>query len=117
MNKILAFLITILLALPAMAAELSVAPREPAAFDQFPAADRPAFGASVGQPYAKVAALSQEDRLGQALELHPSDLFALNEPVGAVEELELMLPEVELPDSDIPLTLNNKVEYFVNYSG
>jgi len=115
MNKILILFTIILLTLPAMAAEPSAAPREPVTFGVSSAADRTAFGATTGQPYANVVALSQEDRLGQALELHPSDLFALNEPAGAVEELELMLPEVELPESDIPLTLNRKVEYFVDY--
>lgn len=98
-----------------MAAELPTTLHEAAAFDAFSAADRPVSGASAGQPYTKVAAISQEARLGEALELQPSDLFVLNEQVTAAEELEQMLPVEDLPESDIPLTLNNKVEYYVNY--
>jgi membrane-bound lytic murein transglycosylase D len=115
MNKIAILSITILLAFPAMAAELPTALREPAAFGVTFATDRTASVASAGQPYTRIPPLSQEARLGQALELHPADLFALNEPAGAIEELELMLPGEELPESDIPLTLNKKVEYFVNF--
>jgi membrane-bound lytic murein transglycosylase D len=81
----------------------------------FPPVDFNAAAAKPGGTYAKVAGLAQEERLGQALELQPSDFFALDEPKNAGEELELMLPEENLPLSDIPLTLNNKVEYFINY--
>jgi membrane-bound lytic murein transglycosylase D len=63
----------------------------------------------------RVASLSQEERLGHALELQPSDLFTLEEQDIAPDDLELKLPEEDLPPSDIPLTLNSKVQYFVNY--
>ncbi len=44
------------------------------------------------------------------------DIFTLNElreNRAAVEELEL--PDVDLPSADIPLALNEKVEYFIYY--
>jgi membrane-bound lytic murein transglycosylase D len=75
----------------------------------------PASAAKPDRPGTKVAGLSPEERLGQALELQPSELFALDEPNNGSDDLELKLPEEELPESDIPLTLNNKVQYFVNY--
>ncbi len=62
-----------------------------------------------------VASLSREANLGQALELPASEFFVLEEPAEVAAEFELSLPEEELPDSDIPLTLNSKVEYFINY--
>ncbi len=66
--------------------------------------------------YARKAASPNEERdLGRALELQASDQFALDEPVENSNEFELRLPEESLPESDIPLTVNNKVEYFVNY--
>ena len=34
---------------------------------------------------------------------------------GISGDFELKLPEASLPESDIPLTLNSKVEYFINY--
>ncbi|HEY6007228.1 MAG TPA: transglycosylase SLT domain-containing protein [Geobacteraceae bacterium] len=37
------------------------------------------------------------------------------EEITAEPELELELPREELPDSDIPLTLNAKVDYFIRY--
>jgi membrane-bound lytic murein transglycosylase D len=64
---------------------------------------------------ALVAALSQDERLGPALELQPSDLFTLEDQNSPLDDQELKLPEEELPDSDIPLTLNNKVQYFIDY--
>jgi membrane-bound lytic murein transglycosylase D len=35
--------------------------------------------------------------------------------LAAADEFELKLPEEELPDSDIPLTFNSKVSYFIRY--
>jgi membrane-bound lytic murein transglycosylase D len=60
-----------------------------------------------------------ETALHQALELPPSELFELPaqatpEPEAA-NDFELKLPDEELPEADIPLTLNGKVDYFVRY--
>jgi membrane-bound lytic murein transglycosylase D len=115
MNKIILLLLLILPAFPAVAADLAPALPEPAAFAATPAIGGSPVDAPAGGPFTRVAALSHEARLGQALELPPSDLFALDEPKNPVEELELKLPVEDLPESDIPLTLNDQVEYFVSY--
>lgn len=45
-----------------------------------------------------------------------ADLFSLEEiNVNSADQDELALPDVDLPISDIPLTLNSKVEYFLYY--
>jgi membrane-bound lytic murein transglycosylase D len=62
-----------------------------------------------------VAAMTQEANLGHALELPASEFFVQDEPEQVATDFELKLPEDELPESDIPLTLNSKVEYFINY--
>ncbi len=59
--------------------------------------------------------LSEEKSLSIALELPPSDIFAKEETLENVNEFELKLPEEDLPQSDIPLTVNHKVKYFINY--
>jgi membrane-bound lytic murein transglycosylase D len=70
---------------------------------------------TLGRSPQKLTQLSAEGRLGQ--ELEPSDLFALDEPNlrHDAQDIELQLPNEELPVSDIPLTLNNKVEYMLNF--
>jgi membrane-bound lytic murein transglycosylase D len=54
--------------------------------------------------------------LPKELGVAPSDLVG-SEDLDAqmAEAFDLKLPEEELPDSDIPLTFNNKVEYFTRY--
>jgi membrane-bound lytic murein transglycosylase D len=64
---------------------------------------------------SQVAALSLESNLAQALEIPPTESFTLDEAERINSDIELKLPEENLPDSDIPLTLNSKVEYFINY--
>jgi membrane-bound lytic murein transglycosylase D len=73
--------------------------------------------ADAGQPRDRVAALSGDTRVGEGVELSPSEIFSLEAALTKqVEEgFELKLPDEELPDSDIPLTVNNKVEYFIRY--
>lgn len=114
MNHILILLLTIVLVSPAAAAEHQPATLGLAANGGSPQADFTVASAQPGGTYAKDTTLAQE-RLGQALELQPSEFFALDEPKIVADDLELKLPEEELPPSDIPLTLNKKVEYFVNY--
>src|SRR5512138_2640421 len=59
-------------------------------------------------------ALNADSRLMRELEL-PATEVAVRETPAAGDDFELRLPEEELPESDIPLTLNSKVEYFVRY--
>ena len=65
--------------------------------------------------YDKVASLGKEASLSQALELPASEFFDVDEPERLTGDFELKLPEEDLPESDIPLTLNSKVEYFITY--
>jgi membrane-bound lytic murein transglycosylase D len=56
-------------------------------------------------------ALAGDDQASQV-----SDLFTLEElREKSDESVELALPDVDLPLSDIPLALNSKVEYFLYY--
>ncbi|WP_224984538.1 lytic transglycosylase domain-containing protein [Geomonas agri] len=54
--------------------------------------------------------------LSKGLGLTSAD-FPGNEDLAAADpdDFELKLPEMDLPDSDIPLTFNSKVEYFTRY--
>lgn len=109
------FLLTMLLSSPVMAEELPPVSQGPAAFaSSMPDGLSPA-DEKAARSYTKVASRSQEVQLGKALELQPSDLFTPDETINAADDMDLKLPEAELPESDIPLTLNKKVEYFVNY--
>jgi membrane-bound lytic murein transglycosylase D len=65
--------------------------------------------------YDKVASLAGESSLSRALELPSSEFFVVDEPERLTGDFELKLPEEGLPESDIPLTLNSKVEYFITY--
>jgi membrane-bound lytic murein transglycosylase D len=63
-----------------------------------------------------VASASSEAGLSRALEVAPSDLQDDEDAAAETSAaLELKLPEEDLPESDIPLTFNNKVEYFTRY--
>ncbi|HKZ18224.1 MAG TPA: transglycosylase SLT domain-containing protein [Geobacteraceae bacterium] len=59
--------------------------------------------------------LNVERDLGRDLELPPSDHFVQDDTRDYPDEFERSLSELSIPPSDIPLTVNNKVEYFVNY--
>ena len=64
----------------------------------------------------QAASAMPEARLPEELGVAPmefADAVDLDEQMSAA--FELKLPEEELPDSDIPLTFNNKVEYFTRY--
>jgi len=108
-------LTTLLLATPSFARELPSSPPTGSLVATSDAGDSGDSGTSSQGQNTFVAALSQEERLGHALELQSSDLFALEEQNAQADDLELKLPEEELPESDIPLTFNNKVQYFVDY--
>jgi len=102
MTKTLLILASLLAALPAMGAERGDKHLLLALSDLTADAARP-----------KVARLSPEGRLSRDLELQTSKVFVMDD--DARDETELKLPDQELPDSDIPLTLNSKVEYFIGY--
>jgi membrane-bound lytic murein transglycosylase D len=65
---------------------------------------------------SQVASAASEATLSKGLELTAADLQD-EEDVTADSSaaLELKLPEEELPDSDIPLAFNDKVQYFTRY--
>ncbi len=100
------FLITVLLAAPVRATELPSLGNEAAGLDL--------VAPSAGRQKMKIASLPRESHLTQALEL-PSDLVSTDDPVATEAEFDLKLPEESLPESDLPLTFNNKVAYFITY--
>jgi membrane-bound lytic murein transglycosylase D len=75
----------------------------------------PSSSVKEGRYVRQARNLGVERDLGRALELPPSDQFNQDDPAEDPGDFELRLPEESLPASDIPLTINNKVEYFVNY--
>lgn len=116
MKNLLLSLTIILLAVPVQAEEPSPTPGGPTLNAVVPSLPDPAvIIAKTARPSTKIATLSKESSLIQALELPASDVFTVDEPETAPDEFELNLPEEELPESDIPLTLNAKVEYFIGY--
>jgi len=108
MTKALTLLLALLGACPAFAAP---SPDTNGVGPGFPAAAPRAAKARV-----KLASASPDALLALALELPSYDLQdAENLDGQSSDAFELKLPEEELPDSDIPLTLNNKVAYFTRY--
>jgi membrane-bound lytic murein transglycosylase D len=64
---------------------------------------------------ALVSTADTEDAQGQSAAA-VAELFTLDEIKSKlIDSVELELPDVELPLSDIPLALNSKVEYFLYY--
>jgi len=53
--------------------------------------------------------------LSRALELPPPDSAITEEVPDGFDQFELKIPDYDLPASDIPLTINRKVEYFITY--
>lgn len=79
--------------------------------------DRTGKGKSVRKPARNAAvhtALSDEKSLYTALELPTSEFLAADDSSDGFAEFELKIPDYDLPKSDIPLTINSKVEYFLN---
>ncbi|MBT1072003.1 lytic transglycosylase domain-containing protein [Pelotalea chapellei] len=75
---------------------------------------RPNVALPAGSGAPALAAL--DDELKAEEDLPPADFFTLEEARENTERnTELVLPDIDLPLSDIPLTLNNKVEYFISY--
>lgn len=58
---------------------------------------------------------SRPGRRSGSLEPSMGDLVVIEDQGAAENDFELKIPEGPLPDSDIPLTLNGQVEYFIRY--
>jgi membrane-bound lytic murein transglycosylase D len=74
-------------------------------------------GGATDKGRVKVAALGKELLLEKSLELPPSEYHSPTNFDDAAPDLDLdlRLLDESLPDSDIPLALNSKVSYFINY--
>lgn len=59
--------------------------------------------------------LNDTASLSRALELPPSDIVISEELPDGFDQFELKIPDYVLPASDIPLTINRKVEYFISF--
>ena len=107
MNPVLLLITLLLFALPAGAAEPAQSLLAELTRPMAPMPDR------LGQ----VALIPSDE--SQIIEEQPgpvADLFTLEELRGKTESgVELALPDVDLPASDIPLALNSQVEYFLYY--
>ena len=117
MKKTLLVLICALFALPAYGLESSPPLRELLEHNTLSSLNGPSRQDLAHGQRRDMASLARENALGRDLGLAPSDFFSLEEPaqVAANDEFELRLPEEDLPDADIPLTFNDKVEYFTKY--
>ncbi|AJE04036.1 lytic transglycosylase domain-containing protein [Geobacter pickeringii] len=116
-KTLLLFIITFAISTPAFASDAQLAPlRELTAHGAGSTLPDLAGIMPRGESVStRVAALSAESRRSGIPDSAVSDLVASDLLDDVAEEFELKLPEQELPDSDIPLTLNSKVEYFVGY--
>ncbi|MBT1075724.1 lytic transglycosylase domain-containing protein [Geobacter grbiciae] len=65
--------------------------------------------------YPRGAAAGGAVRRSGSRETSLGDLVIIEDQLASNEDFELTLPEGPLPDSDIPLTLNGQVEYFIRY--
>jgi membrane-bound lytic murein transglycosylase D len=78
-------------------------------------------GPGLLQPRAAAGRMSApptaaESFLPNELGVAPADLLdPVDQDAQLADAFELKLPEEDLPDSDIPLTFNKKVEYFTRY--
>lgn len=92
---------------------------EPEGLQNLPAAwDDPVLLRQFSEPDTSRAvkvASAREAMLIKGLELPASEFFVDEENLEIENDFELPLPEDVLPESDIPLQLNSKVEYFVDY--
>ena len=69
---------------------------------------------NVGEPGQPAPQLQEES--GREPGETVADLFSLEELRNSTQDdSELALPDTELPEADIPLALNSKVEYFLYY--
>lgn len=118
MKKTLLMLIMLLPAPAAFAVDQPFLQQEAMAHEaNFSLPDPASLSVKTEQSRSRLASSTSDGHLLQALELPPSEIFSLEEALAKqVEaEFELKLPEEDLPESDIPLTFNSKVEYFTRY--
>jgi membrane-bound lytic murein transglycosylase D len=67
-----------------------------------------------GQKRARNIALSDEKSLCKALELPANDQLFSDDASDGFADFEQKIAGYDLPKSDIPLTINSKVQYFLN---
>ncbi|RNC73295.1 MAG: LysM peptidoglycan-binding domain-containing protein [Desulfuromonadales bacterium] len=118
MKRILSCIpIVAFLAAPALASEPHLSPlRELTALGSTaPLPDLSGMHPKMAAPRTRVASTGGEGRRSGLLEAAMGDLVVVEDQDAPGDDFELKLPEDVLPDSDIPLTLNGKVEYFVSY--
>lgn len=111
MKKALSLVIALLVAAPVLAAELPAGSPE----SNLLLAGLVISGGPAAPSSAEGVASSREYHLGRALELPATELYPFDEPADVAADFDLKLPEEDLPESDIPLTLNDKVQYFLSY--
>ena len=111
MKTLFILAIAVLVAVPVLAAELPAGSPEP----NLLLAGLVKTGGPATSSSAHGAVSSRESHLARALELPATELYPSDEPAEVAADFDLKLPEEELPDSDIPLTLNDKVQYFLSY--
>lgn len=76
---------------------------------------RTAVHAQISRRSSADVAPVDERSLSRALELPVADVFVSSETSDGFDEFELKIPDYAVPESDIPLTVNAKVEYFINF--
>jgi membrane-bound lytic murein transglycosylase D len=72
------------------------------------------YGHTVSRKAAKSISLSDEKSLCTALELPTTDQLVIDDAPDDFTDFELKIADYNLPRSDIPITINSKVEYFLN---
>jgi len=63
---------------------------------------------------SRTISLSDEKSLCKELELPTNDQLVIDDTSDSFADFELKIADYNLPKSDIPLTINSKVEYFLN---
>ena len=108
MDKVILFILALLVPCTALATQSPVTAGADRGRSQ--AVQRPAGGRM------QSLAATPEAMLPKELGVLPADLLDQEDPdAQSAEAFDLKLPEEDLPESDIPLTFNKKVEYFTQY--
>ena len=115
MIKHFLLLIALFSATGAAAEEFGSLPSLPAAGEEAAILQQMMAVTDSPQKRRTTVASAREASLIKALDLPASEFFVADENEDANLDFELPLPEDVLPESDIPLQLNSKVEYFIDY--
>jgi membrane-bound lytic murein transglycosylase D len=107
MRSLILLCIASLVPLPALAAQ------RPDLLSPAAVAGLPPLAPSSVEQRELLASLGREPGLARDLAASAPELLPAEDQAAAALDLELRLPQEELPESDIPLTLNSKVEYFI----